>query len=635
MTNSAPIVRPRSWGNALRSSASALVSTVVHLVVVVTLAFIVVDTPLPVEITAMVVEVMRPEERPEELLKLELEQEMKIVQERTVALFSASPTAGEVATTGPLGVSTTEPTMDESLVEQLVAPEIKIEGLFVDVPPSREIIVATPEGQIGDARAIVDNYEQALDQITQEILWMMEKEPVLVIWCFDQSESMKDDQKEIRERIEHFYTQLGVVSKDVEDRLTTAVTSYGANFGVHTPRPTSDRNEIRAAIDNVPIDPSGEEMMCQAVARSLALFRSYALKTGRKVALILVTDESGNREDNDRFLEQAIVEAKAARSRVYVLGREAVFSYPYAHIRWIHPQTKHHHWIRIDRGPETAFVEQLQTDGFRRRHDAHPSGYGPYEQTRLARETGGIFFLLPSIESDLVQGEKRRYALDAMRPYQPDLRTRMEIISDRDDSHFRSTLWKVIYDLNPYDPNISKVIEMRMEFAPDLPTFAKQARQEQAKAVVYLQYLARAEEEVAKLQPLREREAKPRWQANYDLLYAQLIAYQARIYEYGSALEEFLQKPKLVPATKLPNLRHTHWDIGTRKELLTEAKSRPYIDRASSLFQQIIEEHAGTPWAARAEIELRRGFGIRIVEQYEGPSPSIPPGTPILPVPKL
>ena len=40
----------------------------------------------------------------------------------------------------------------------------------------------------------------------------------------------------------------------------------------------------------------------------------------------------------------------------------------------------------------------------------------------------------------------------------------------------------------------------------------------------------------------RQHEASPRWQANYDLLYAQLIAYQARMYEYGAYLEEFLQK---------------------------------------------------------------------------------------------
>ena len=135
--------------------------------------------------------------------------------------------------------------------------------------------------------------------------------------------------------------------------------------------------------------------------------------TRRQMALIVVTDESGDRIDNDTQLERAIAEAKAARCKIYVLGREAVFGYPYAHMRWVHPQTKRVHWLPIDRGPETAFVEQLQTDGFHRRYDAHPSGFGPYECTRLGRETGGIFFMLPSLETNLVHGEKRNYDLEA------------------------------------------------------------------------------------------------------------------------------------------------------------------------------------------------------------------------------
>ena len=44
--------------------------------------------------------------------------------------------------------------------------------------------------------------------------------------------------------------------------------------------------------------------------------------------MIVVTDESGERNDNESQLEQALAEAKAARCKIYVLGREAVFGYP-------------------------------------------------------------------------------------------------------------------------------------------------------------------------------------------------------------------------------------------------------------------------------------------------------------------
>ena len=85
------------------------------------------------------------------------------------------------------------------------------------------------------------------------------------------------------------------------------------------------------------------------------------------MALILVSDESGEREENVGHLEATINIARDARCRIYVLGREAVFGYPHVRFRYRHPQTRRVHWLIANRGPETAFVEQLQTNGFRRR----------------------------------------------------------------------------------------------------------------------------------------------------------------------------------------------------------------------------------------------------------------------------
>ena len=221
-----------------------------------------------------------------------------------------------------------------------------------------------------------------------------------------------------------------------------------------------------------------------------------------------------------KVLEQAISVAKSASCRIYTLGREANFGYPFAYLRWIHPQTFRHHWLQIDRGPESAFFEQLQTNGFHRRYDAFSSGFGPYEQTRMTRETNGIFFMLPSVESALVASEKRRYTLDAMRAYNPDLRSRPEVFADRDKFPLRALLWKIANDLNPYNPEIAKIIELRTEFSIDLPVLFQQARMEQQKALIYLTYLDRAQKEMEKNKRLRDQETSPRWQGNYDLMYA-------------------------------------------------------------------------------------------------------------------
>ena len=116
--------------------------------------------------------------------------------------------------------------------------------------------------------------------------------------------------------------------------------------------------------------------MCYAVGQTIRVYQTYARRSRRKTALILVTDESGDPEDSARALEGAINIARDSHCRIYVLGREAVFGYPYAYLRWNDPKTKIGYWLRIDRGPETPFVEQLQTNGFWRRWDAHGSGFG-------------------------------------------------------------------------------------------------------------------------------------------------------------------------------------------------------------------------------------------------------------------
>ena len=617
----------------LRQSSALLISALLHMVGLIILGLITVPEKVMQEVQEVVANILEEPER--DLQAVEIENQLVEVREVSSQVLSSSPIVGEaIGASGAPGMISA-PQMDKALLEQVVNSDVTVEGIMADIPSTSKLVVHAPDGTIGDARAIVNSYQEALDQLTQEILWMMEKGKVLVVWNFDQSESMKNDQKEIRARIDHVYRELGLLGRGQDDSLETAVTSYGEKWLNHTRKPTSDLIEIRAAIDGVPIDKSGKEMMCQAVGQSISTYRPYCQKTGRQMALIILTDESGDQENNNRYLEAALAEAKAARCKIFVLGREAVFGYPYAHVRWVHPQTENVHWIPIDRGPESAFVEQLQTDGFRRRYDAHPSGFGPYECSRLGRETNGIFFMLPSLETDLVYGEKRKYELEQMRRYMPDLRSRLEVKEEVDKSPLRSMLENVIYELNPYNEEAAKIIVMRIYFSPNPQAFVEQARHEQAKALVYIDYLARVEKTIAKMERARREEASPRWQANYDIIHAQTIAYQARMYEYGAYLEEFIKKPKVVPATKSPNLTHVGWEITTRQETITGNKIKPYVERASAMFRDVIQNHAGTPWAARAELELKRGYGVQLVEDYDAPPKVLPPGTILEPVPKL
>jgi hypothetical protein len=82
-------------------------------------------------------------------------------------------------------------------------------------------------------------------------------------------------------------------------------------------------------------------------------------------------------------------------------------------------------------------------------------------------------------------------------------------------------------------------------------------------------------------------------------------------------------------------LTHVGWEITTRHETITGDKIKPYVERASAMFREIIQNHAGTPWAARGEHELKRGYGVQLVEDYDAPPKVLPPGTILEPVPKL
>ncbi|MFK8111340.1 MAG: hypothetical protein AB8B91_04040, partial [Rubripirellula sp.] len=105
------------------------------------------------------------------------------------------------------------------------------------------------------------------------------------------------------------------------------------------------------------------------------------------------------------------------------------------------------------------------------------------------------------------------------------------------------------------------------------------------------------------------------WQANYDIILAQLVAYQARIFEYGVALDAFIANPKTAPMKKGERILR-NWDIRTMSKVRTE-EAKPYVKRANEMFASIKKEHPGSPWAARANWELKRGFGVDLRPDYD------------------
>lgn len=560
-----------------------------------------------------------------------------------------NPTASVAAAGGGIaGVTAAAtvqpPKLATTVVDRPTSVTVDVGVVNTFTTSGKSFVAAVPQGTLGEALTTADGYGEAMDILTQEILNRLARGKVLVVWVFDQSLSMKDDQQEIRERLEKVYAELGLSSTVKGDALSTAVVSFGKDYAVHTQRPTNIMDDIRKAIDAVPVDESGEEMTCLAIGKAVTGFRSFAASGGgRQMMVVVVTDESGNQQDNITSLEPCINVCKDAKASVYMLGREAVFGYPYAHMNW--PVTipavgggsiTRNFVVPVERGPETPFVEMLQTEGFNKRTDAHPSGFGPYEQVRIARETGGMFLMLPTPEAAVFRRDTTVFSFEQMRPYLPDLRSRDTYAKEREYKPLQALIWKVINDLNPYKPEIGAHINLRMNFSADRSALSREIDTELGKAQRYVEYLTLAEKAMREARKFRDREKSPRWRAHYDLILAQIVAYKARVYEYGAYLTAFRQNPKPVdPPT--PVKVHGGWQMREAAKTVADKTTKPLVEDATAMFREIQKEYAGTPWATRADYELRRGFGVELFPTYFNPNPPPPGPAPVRPftVPKI
>ena len=602
-----------------------VISLSLHAIMLVSLSFIVFAGPL--ENLQLVMDSIFDEERAPEEFTQEVEQSTQAAE--SVNYVPGSMAAGMTATGGAGGPVIAQQKIDES--DSLRVPDVKVNIGAMTVPGLNIIGKELGTGQVtGDVGRVVEGYGAALGQMTQELVRLMRESKVHVVWLFDESESMKDDQKEIRERFFKVYEELGLVqkqdgkSKISDEVLLSTVMSFGKGVNEHTRVPTANGDEIKKAIDNIPVDETGEENMCNAIYAVVSKYHQPAVRQKRKLVMILVTDESG---DDGQKVEEAIQRCKSADASVYVLGHYSVFGYPWARLRYIDPKYKLEHWLQINRGPETPFPECLQFDGLHGRWDVFSSGFGPYEQVRIAKQTGGIFFMLPGKEDNLAGAgslEERKFEFLDMKEYLPDLSSRMEYEKNRSSSKFRDAQWRVIVELNPH---LDKELNMREhQYSLDAVKFASEGEETFKRALRAMGKLNEAVKLLESVKKLRDREPSERWRANYDLMHAQCLAYRVRLFQLLLSLDAH-QKSKPVPKNPIMNF----WDIRRVHELLEPDKEqvrqtrtdmaelKKQLDLAKAEFREVVENHPRTPWARRAQWEVDHGFGMKFGEAFWDP----------------
>lgn len=489
-------------------------------------------------------------------------------------------------------------------------------------------------GKVGEG---VHGAAGAIDRLTFEILQSLEERPTLVVWLFDQSGSLIRQRQEIRDKFDQIYEELGIVIREREKSLTrseqrevpllTSVIGFGQDVQLFTEQPTDDLAEIKSILDSMPIDTSGIERPFTAVELAVDRFKSYRRSTAgqpdRNVMLVVVTDERG---DDLNRLEPAIRSCRRYGMPVYVIGTPAPFGREHLLIKYVDPDPNYDQtpqWAEVDAGPESLMPEMVRI-GFSGNFQDEPvidSGFGPYGLTRLAFETGGIFFIVHpnrNVNRDVRRGEIEPFASDIRRFFDPAVmaRYRPDYLAPQDyEKRLKAS------------PLRTSLVAAAMQTAPTLDRprtrFVKRADAQ------LVGELTRAQQDAAKLEPAlirlaailepgiktRDSESTPRWRAGYDLAMGRVLAQKVRTETYNAMLA------KAKRGLNFEDPKNNTWVITPDDEISVGSKLEKEAELAKTLLREVVDQHPGTPWAYLASEELKVPLGWKWKEEFTDLTP--------------
>ncbi|RMF44438.1 MAG: VWA domain-containing protein [Planctomycetota bacterium] len=479
----------------------------------------------------------------------------------------------------------------------------------------------------------------AVDRITYEILRAMEERPTLVVWFFDQSGSLTRRRQEIRDRFDRIYEELGIVERSreasgrtrkyTEEPLLTSVIAFGSTVNLLTPKPTADIEEIRQAIDSIEMDDTGIERVFSALYTGVEKFKRYrSSNTGRgperNVLFVAVTDERG---DDANGLERTIEECRKFAIPVYVIGVPAPFGREFTYVKYVDPDPKYDQtpqWAQVDQGPESIMPERVKL-GFRDDYFSEPvvdSGFGPYALSRLAYETGGIYFTVhPNrrVGQRVRRSEVEEFASDlqyffdpeVMAKYQPDYVSHEEYMQRVNSSPLRRVLVQAA-SLPRVDVLRNPTTRFVKRSDAALVTALTEAQRAAARIEPPLAQLA----ELLKTgEEFRDRESSPRWLAGFDLALGTVLAHKVRAETYNAMLA------KLKRGLNFKDPQNNTWVLKPSDEITVGSKLEKEANHARELLQRVATEHRGTPWGLLAERELRNPIGWEWSEEFTDLNP--------------
>lgn len=606
---------------------AAAISLVLHMLVVFVLAFVplIEATTEPSELVASLDELMESLPQPVDVAPSAAPPE-EIGANSTLGEGMALSTAAVLAEVSalPSTVSEIAPEAAQFDFENVIKTATGIER-------SKEVV----RGAVGQG---VTGAEGAVDQITEEILRSLDERRTLVVWLFDQSVSMVRQREAVMKRFQGIYDQLGILRaagkeqliKHGDQPLLSAVMSFGMKVDFPLEKPTENFEELREAVEKIPVDISGEEFVFKAVHLASQKYKPFrdrdpeTKEPKRNVMLIVVSDEAG--EDAMEGMEKTISQCRKLAMPVYVIGVPAPFGRQTSVIKYVDPDPKFDQsaqLAQIDQGPESLMPERLLLD---RNEDGEDkfnidSGFGPFALTRLCYETGGIYFTVHpnrNLNRPVSFNEVDNFAShlsyffdpSVMRPYRPEYVSVGEYKHRVQESKLRTALVQAAQlsgaiELDSPNRRFLKVNEGN--FATALLDAQKAAARIEPAINTLYEILRNGEVD-------RAKETTPRWQAGFDLAYGRILAIKTRVEGYNAMLA-------IAKSRKFDNPKSNTLVLAKSKEVNGSSQLKASGKKAEALLNKVIAEHPDTPWAFLAQRELSDPIGWKWTEQFTDLTP--------------
>ncbi len=577
------------------------------------------------------------------LMVLEREPETQVVEEIELTELAISDLPQEEI--GDLGESIDEglkneaqtiavqplsPLMDQQLIDDFgstFAPDADSMLAAEEANPS---IVVTGTSGMG-----VSGATGAVDQITDEILRACDQGPVLAIWLFDQSASLQPQRQEIQQRFDRVYRELDTILAFTEESkplksapLLTQVYQYGSGLKSLLEKPSRDVDAILSTFGQIQDDDAGIERSFAAIAQALTDHKNYlrdsTFSDKRKIMLLVVTDEVGDDRD---LMDQTIDMCRRAAAPVYVIGVPAPFGSQQVRFKWVDPDPDYNQdpqWATLDQGPETLLPERIQLGFFGMPDDdleTMDSGFGPFALSRLAVETGGIYFTVhPNRQISgrrVTAWETSPYASHINYFFDPVVmqRYRPEYVNlDRYQKGLKQNPCREALVRASLQSSVGALVTPGLRFPKlDEAEFVNSLSQAQRAAALLEPQIEQLYAILVVGETSRERELVPRWRAGYDLAMGRVLAAKVRTEAYNAMLAA--AKTRL----KFADPKNNTWELKGANTIEVGSRLENLADKATMYLTRVVQEHPHTPWAKLAERELSIPLGWEWRESFTEP----------------